>query len=141
MHTAAPPSAPGLRICRHSPQNPGRNSQPSSDMILNPLIKQCIAHLPHARDDSTKRDRSTCAFLGPTVGEETFLVAQGIKSLPGNAGENRVRSRGQQDYLEKDRAAQSSIHAWEIPWTEEPGGLQSTGLQRVRHNLVTKQQL
>ena len=67
-------------------------------------------------------------------------MAQGIKSLPGNAGENRVRSRGQQDYLEKDRAAQSSIHAWEIPWTEEPGGLQSTGSQRVRHNLVTKQQ-
>ena len=34
----------------------------------------------------------------------------------------------------------SSILAWEIPWTEEPGGLQSTGLQRVGHDLVTKQQ-
>ena len=34
----------------------------------------------------------------------------------------------------------SSILAWETPWTEEPGGLQSMGLQRVRHNLVTKQQ-
>ena len=86
-------------------------------MILNPLIKQCIAHLPLARDDS----RSTCAFLGPTVGEETSLVAQGIKSPPANAGENRVRSLGQQDYLEKERAAHSSIRAWEIPWTEEPG--------------------
>ena len=102
MHTAAPPSAPGLRICRHSPQNPGRNSQPSSDMILNPLIKQCIAHLPHARDDSTKRDRSTCAFLGPTVGEETFLVAQGIESAwqcrrkPGSIpGSARLSGEGQ----------------------------------------------
>ena len=36
-------------------------------------------------------------------------------------------------------ATHSSILAWEIPWTEEPGGLQSMGLQRVRHNLVTKQ--
>ena len=67
-------------------------------------------------------------------------MAQGIKSPPANAGENRVRSLGQQDYLEKERAAHSSIRAWEIPWTEEPGGLQSTGSQRVRHNLVTKQQ-
>ena len=38
-------------------------------------------------------------------------------------------------------AAHSSIPAWEIPWTEEPGGLQSMGLQRVGHDLATKQQL
>ena len=37
-------------------------------------------------------------------------------------------------------ATDSSILAWEIPWTEEPGGLQSMGLQRVGHNLVSKQQ-
>ena len=37
-------------------------------------------------------------------------------------------------------ATHSSIIAWEIPWTEEPGRLQSTGLRRVRHNLATKQQ-
>ena len=37
-------------------------------------------------------------------------------------------------------ATHSSILAWEIPWTEEPGGLQSTGSQKLRHNLVTKQQ-
>ena len=36
--------------------------------------------------------------------------------------------------------AHSSIHAWGTPWTEEPGGLQSTGLQNVKYNLVTKQQ-
>ena len=42
--------------------------------------------------------------------------------------------------LEKEMATHSSILAWRIPWTEKPGGLQSTGLQRARHNLATKQQ-
>ena len=42
--------------------------------------------------------------------------------------------------MEKGRATHSSILAWRIPWTEEPGGLQSTGSQRVRHRLATKQQ-
>ena len=46
----------------------------------------------------------------------------------------------QEDPLEKERAASSSILAWEIPWTEEPKGLQSIALQRVGHNLVTMQQ-
>ena len=45
-----------------------------------------------------------------------------------------VRSLGQEDPLEKEMATQSGILAWRIPWTEEPGGLQSMGLQRVRHN-------
>ena len=42
--------------------------------------------------------------------------------------------------LEWEMATQSSILAWETPWTEEPGGIQSMGLQRVGHDLVTKQQ-
>ena len=45
-----------------------------------------------------------------------------------------VRSLGQEDPLEKEMATQSGILAWRIPWTEEPGGLQSMGLQRVKHN-------
>ena len=48
--------------------------------------------------------------------------------------ETRVRSLGQEDPLEKRMATYSGILAWEIPWTEEPGGLQSTGWQRVGHN-------
>ena len=44
---------------------------------------------------------------------------------------------GREDPLEKEMATHSSILAWKIPWTEEPGRLQSMGLQRVRHNLVT----
>ena len=46
----------------------------------------------------------------------------------------RVQSLGQEDPLEKGMATHSSILAWEIPWTEEPGGLQFMGSQRVRHD-------
>ena len=45
-----------------------------------------------------------------------------------------VQSLGQEDPLAKQRATHSCILAWRIPWTEVPGGLQSTGVQRVRHN-------
>ena len=45
-----------------------------------------------------------------------------------------VPSLGQEDALEKETATHSRVLAWEIPWTEEPGGLQSMGLQRVRHD-------
>jgi len=48
--------------------------------------------------------------------------------------ETQVPSLGQEDPLEKGMATHSRILAWEIPWTREPGGLQSTGLQRVRHD-------
>ena len=50
--------------------------------------------------------------------------------------ETRVRSLGQEDPLEEGMATHSSILAWKIPWTEEPGGLQSMGLQRVGHALA-----
>ena len=49
------------------------------------------------------------------------------------AQETRVRSLGQEDPLEKGMATHSSILAWKIPWTEEPGGLQSMGSQIVGH--------
>ena len=57
------------------------------------------------------------------------LVAQTVKNLPA-----MVQSLGQEDFLEKEMATHSSIFAWGIPWTEEPGGLQSMGSQRVIHN-------
>jgi len=47
---------------------------------------------------------------------------------------------GQDDPLEKEMANHSSIIAWKLPWTEEPGGLYSMWSQRVRHDLTTKQQ-
>ena len=53
--------------------------------------------------------------------------------------ETQVQSLGQEDPLEKETATHSSILDWEIPWTEEPGGLQSMRSQRVGHDLATKQ--
>ena len=51
--------------------------------------------------------------------------------------ETQVRFLGQEDPLEEEMETHSSILAWRIPWTEEPGGLQSMGLQRVRYDWVT----
>ena len=60
-------------------------------------------------------------------------MAQKVKHLPA-MWETRVRSLGQDDPLEKEMATHSSILAWKIPWTEEPGGLQSMGSPRVGHD-------
>ena len=57
------------------------------------------------------------------------LVAQTVKRLPATR-ETQVLFLGQEDPLEKEMATHSSILAWEIPWAEEPGGLQSMGSQR-----------
>ena len=64
------------------------------------------------------------------------LVAQRVKNLPAMQ-ETWVQSLGWEDPLQKEMATHSSILAWEIPWTEEPGRLQSLGLQRVGHDWVT----
>ena len=61
------------------------------------------------------------------------LMAQTVKNLPAMQ-ETWVQSLGQEDPLEKGVAVHSSIFAWRIPWTEEPGRLQSMGLQRVRYH-------
>ena len=54
--------------------------------------------------------------------------------------ETWVRPLGQEAPLDEEMATHCSIIAWEIPWTEEPGGIQSTRFQRVEHNLATKPQ-
>ena len=60
-------------------------------------------------------------------------MAQTVKHLP-TMRETWVQSLGREDVLEKDMATHSSILAWKIPWTEEPGRLQSMGSQRVGHD-------
>ena len=62
-----------------------------------------------------------------------------VKNLPAKQ-ETRVQSLGREDPLAKEMATHSSIFAWEIPWTEEPGRLLFVGLQRVRHDLASKPQ-
>ena len=61
------------------------------------------------------------------------LVAQMVKRQP-TVRETQVQSLGQKDPLEKEMATHSSTLVWRIPWMEEPGGLQSMGLQRVGHD-------
>ena len=63
----------------------------------------------------------------------TSLVAQTVKHLS-TMWETWGRSLGREDPLEKEMATHSSTIAWKIPWMEEPGRLQSTGSQRVRHD-------
>ena len=63
-----------------------------------------------------------------------------VKNLPDNAEDtgSHVRSLGREDTLEKEMVAHSRIVAMDNPWTEEPGGLESMGLQRTEHDLATK---
>ena len=61
------------------------------------------------------------------------LVAQMVKCLP-TMRETRVQSLGREDLLKKEMATHSNIRAWKIPWTEDPGRLQSMGSQRVGHD-------
>ena len=63
-----------------------------------------------------------------------FLIAQVVKRLPA-MWETRVRALDLEDPLEKEMATYSSILAWKIPWTEEPGRLQSMGLQKSQTQL------
>ena len=74
------------------------------------------------------------AFLEKTLG--TSLVAWMVKRLS-TMRETWVWFLGREDSLEKEMAIHSSTIAWKIPWTEEPGRLQSVGLQRIRHDWAT----
>ena len=76
--------------------------------------------------------------------EQKLEVVEGIMCFPGGASDKElscqiqetedIRSLGREDPLEEGMATHSSILAWEIPWAEEPGGLQLIGLHRVGHN-------
>ena len=75
---------------------------------------------------------------GSAIGNQYWasLMSQWVKNPPAmqEMEEIRVRSLGWEDPLEEEMTTHSSILAWRILWTEEPGGLQSVGLQRVRHD-------
>ena len=72
-------------------------------------------------------------FYSFTLGLLQWLISQESICSAGDSGD-AVPPLGREDPLEKDMATHSSILAWRIPWTEEPGGLQSMGLQRVGHD-------
>ena len=87
-------------------------------------------------------DRSTRRVSAPRTEQETYFPHWPLRDaeLPGGSAirnppalqETRVRSLGREDPLEKEMATYSSVLAWRVPWTEEPGGLQSLGLQNQR---------
>ena len=78
------------------------------------------------------------ADLGTSIPGWASLVAHPVKNSPAvqETQEMWVQSLGQEDPLEEEMATHSSILAWKIPWTEEPGGIQSNGSQRVGCNWV-----
>ena len=99
-----------------------------SSLFLNctwhaPVLRPCYSPLPE--------------FSSPPHLPRASLVAQLVKNLPA-IQETLVQFLGREDALEMGWAAHSSILAWRIPWTEEPGGLQSMGSRRVRRDWVTK---
>ena len=71
-------------------------------------------------------------FVGIIIENRVSLMGEVVKNLPA-IWETQVPSLGQEHPLEKGMATHSSILAWRTPWTEEPGGLQSVGSQRVGH--------
>ena len=77
--------------------------------------------------------RSNAGGEGVIPGQETTCLGMWPKFKKKKKNQLAKRKK-----LEKEMAPHSSILAWEIPWTEEPGGLQSMGLQRVGHDLATK---
>ena len=95
-------------------------------MVWNP---PCVWDL---RSDSNILN-SSCPLNKRSTWHAQALVTQTVKNLP-MTWEIQVWSLGQEDLLEKGLATHSSILVWRIPWTEEPGELQSTGSQRVRHD-------
>ena len=82
-----------------------------------------LMHRNHKRKD----------LWGHLPGKRASLVVQTVKNLPAMQ-EMRVQSLGWEDPLEKGTTTHSSILVWEIPWTEEPGGLQSIRSQTVGHD-------
>ena len=75
-------------------------------------------------------DRFISIFISLSVSiSGASLIAQSVKNLP-VVQETRVQFLGQEDLLEKEMVTHSSVLAWRIPWTEQPGGLQSIGSQK-----------
>ena len=74
-----------------------------------------------------------CVRINTDLTPHHSITSQMVKRLP-TMQEIQVQSLGWEDLLEKDMATHPSTLAWKIPWTEEPGGLQSMGSQRVGHD-------
>ena len=94
------------------------------------MLLQCG---PQEPSKQKLRSNTISASLVSKIFSWASLVAQTVKCLS-TTWETRVRSLGWEDRLEKEMAIHSRTIAWKIPWTEEPGRLQSTGSQSVGHD-------
>ena len=112
----------------------GYNTAPMDNYTILYVEKKKSVRRLH-RIQKEKKRRSSIIFFWRGV----FPDGSVVKNLPANQ-EMWVQSVGQADPLEEGMATHSSTLAWRIPWTEEPGGLQFVGSQRVRHDWATKQQ-
>ena len=99
-----------------------------------PSLPLCVCFFCNPKCDSHRKGPHSNKVRWSLT--EWSLVVQMVRSLPAML-ESRVRSQGQEDPLERGMATHSSTLAWEIPQTEEPGRLQSMGLQRVGHDWAT----
>ena len=104
---------------------------------LHKVRKRGLHQVSSARSDRAVLEplpfSQTLDFVTRNVFIRGFPDGSEVKASACNS-ETWVRSLGWEDPLEKEMATHSSILAWRIPWTEEPGGLQSTGSQRVGHD-------
>ena len=100
-------------------------------------VRLCHASPPYYSLPILHPHHCRISVLIPNIGATS--VAQTVKNLPAvwETQETWAWSLGQEDPLEKEVATHSSILAWRIPWTEEPGGLQSMESHRVRHDWAT----
>ena len=103
--------------------------------LLSPAPIQTIAYSPILIFTYSHVSGHLLAHHDPWLfyTQRASLVAQTVKNLPAMQ-ETQVQSLGWEDPLEKEMSTHSSILAWRIPWTEGPGGLQSTGSQRDTRN-------
>ena len=118
--------------------NPGSLHWECEVIATGPPGKSCKHFLKESTFISSLRDISQSPRANEQLSKyslctQASLVAQLVKNPP-VMQETWVRSLGWEDPLEKGKAAHSSILAWRIPWTEEPGGLQPVGSQRIRHD-------
>ena len=123
---------------RRKPRPMARNCDPNPRESEEASLA-CV-NRPRERREGKLRKYTEAWWMGPFVlwyfNIRTSLVAQMVKRLP-TMWQTQVQSPGREDLLEKEMATHSNILAWKIPWTEEPGRLQSMGSQRVRHDWAT----
>ena len=139
---SAPDPAAGHRWPMPLPETP-RHSRTSLHQSLVGTLSPGVWCTQASVEPSKSLFPQSCVTSGSsmvglmvTSSKRSSLVAQTVKHLP-TIRETQVRSLGWEDPLEKETATHSSTLAWKIPWTEEPGRLQSMGSQRVQHDWAT----